>query len=500
MMVCLVNFFEGHGDDERIRQHLCACFHLLSKAYHSALDSDDNASETSKRSELVLQILPISLLASLDGAPVILSAKEVQALAMEIYDRIPSVRTYERQVHAVELAPMLPKRVNFQLTPSTPSDLLLEGSVLHLAYALSHDGEWMSIHWIDGSAHLRESLAVSLRARSFSSVVAAVWAQTAGILEERAVTWRVFIVRCGVHRDRVEHGKTQDVLEDAEREVWKEIVSKNSRRKQVLHVTILSTIFEDTATLQFHPGSADVAKATNDLKVTMTTTTPVAGFLTPGSTPQTNIANVTTSPGNATTPAQNAAPTTPTPTPTDTREAIAAILENDPDAHLIDTSDESWGMLLSSTIRTLGRPDGGDAKVMALASGLLIQRGPLPIGRGTARTSDKMSSSSEVRNGHLQTLRVDIHADLRIRPLPATAANGGNGANGANVVVDEGQQRQGEQTLREVLRMYRNLAVIGRSKMGGEVQYMPWHVYSAFKGVEALDGFLGMEDVGRRGG
>ena len=64
-----------------------------------------------------------------------------------IYDRCPPSSTYALTdsaaplpilaAPAVELASHPPKRITFQLTAETPSDLLHEGSILHLAYALS---------------------------------------------------------------------------------------------------------------------------------------------------------------------------------------------------------------------------------------------------------------------------------------------------------------------------------------------------------------------------
>ena len=190
--------------------------------------------------------------------------------------------------------------------------------------------------------------------------------------------------------------------------------------------------------------------------------------MTPNSTPQA-IMTVSPDPSGP----SNNAPPTPAPT-----ETAASIAENDPDAHLVDTTDESWGMLLAPTYASPSNSDcqsssrySTSTPSTALVSGVLFKRG---------------DSHSPASNCRLQSLSVSLHWDIRIRPSGA---------------VDEGPAKQAEATLREVLRMYRNLGLLTKVRrldsvgqsfadQGKCFNLMPVHVAGAVKAADALDGFL----------
>ena len=151
IVVLLVDPFDRQSSHNML-QHLCACFWMLYKAYR---DHNPKQNRTTPRSDIILQVLPISLITKIDGL-VALDAMQLSMLAMEIYDRCPpssssnmvgslSSNIAESAAPAVELAPVPPKRIAFQLTPDPPSDLLHEGSVMHLAYAVSDDRMWMGV-------------------------------------------------------------------------------------------------------------------------------------------------------------------------------------------------------------------------------------------------------------------------------------------------------------------------------------------------------------------
>lgn len=434
IVVCMVNMF---GDRPGVQQRLCACFLLLCRAYK---ENAPKAFRNAPRSDIDLQILPVSLIASFHG-PVILDSHQIEALAAEIYDRCPpsanapfdpSPISSILAAPAVQLASPPPKRIGFQLSPDPPSDLLHEGSILHLAYAFSPDGEWMTVCWADSTGRYRRIFSACLRGKPFLDVAGDVWTETADILSAREVMWRVFIVSCGTAKM---DGGTQNV--------WKEIVSRKAR-KQMLHVTLLS--MDTDPALQLSPSATDT-----NAKVAFSETTPGGGFLTPVSTPQ--AATFTVSPDAS---AQNNAPLTPAPSDT-----VASIVENDPDAHLVDTTDETWGMLLAPSFTASSASSPGAASPQA--SGVLFQRG-------------------SVTSAHLTALGVDLYWDIRVRP---------------NGVVDEGPQRQAEATLREVLKMYRNLSVLTKAKMpkagrddAERVEFVPVHASNAMRAAEGLDWYL----------
>ncbi|KAK3699822.1 mediator of RNA polymerase II transcription subunit 13 [Vermiconidia calcicola] len=449
IVICLVDPFE----DERATHHLGACFWQLCKSYRQNVPK---AHQKSARSDLALQILPVSLVASRDSL-VLLDAAQMNTLAIEVYGRCPpSVKAAASTdvtsalpilaAQAVELASTPPKKIGFQLTSDPPTDLMHEGSVLHLAYALSSDGKWMTAYWIDSTGRYQMTSAACLQGKSFHDAAVEVWEKTSEMLNAREVTWRVFIV-------------SNVKMNEGLQKCWKAIVTSKFR-KQVLHVALLS-IETDPMIQLLPPHLPDSAQQASNPHGQGN------GFLTPVTTPQGS--NVTVSP-DASGISSNA-PLTPV-----SSDNTANIAEADPDAHLVDLTDESWGVVLSPAVTSESShgdslSNSVDGFSSRLAQGLLCKRGDLHL------------PSSD---GRLRTLGVTVHWDIRTRQ-------------GSN--VDEGPARQAEATLREVLRMYRSLGLLAKlrnlSAAGGKdgnarhtCGIAPIHVLSAVTGAEALNGLL----------
>ena len=418
--VLMVDPFE----DETLTPYLAGCFWKLCKAYRQYIPK---AHVKSARSDLVLQLLPVSLIASSDKL-VILDSQQVGCFATEIYDRCPPSSKAAMAMDtaaalpilaapAVELASVPPKRIVFQLASDPPSDLLNEGSILHLAYALSADRQWMAACWIDSTGRYQMLTSASLRGKSFQDVAGEIWERTMDTIAARDVIWRIFVV-------------TDSEIDASEAKCWRKLAASKPRKQ--MFVTLLSVQTETSLRLSPPSPSENVATAGNP-----------GQFLTPGSTPQ---GAMTVSP-DASGPA---AP--PTPAPLETNP------ENDPDAHLIDLTDESWGMLLSPAFTS----EATQRKTTpALAQGILFRRG-------------------HAQPAKLQSLGVNLHWDIRVR---ATGA------------VDEGPPRQAEVTLREVLRLYRHLGLLGRARNlhsrrgsvgAGAKCLLPVHIASAVRAAEAL--------------
>lgn len=441
IVVYLVDPFEG----VQTRQHLSACFWLLYKVYR---DNIPKAYRNAARADLVLQILPVSLIASPDGI-VILNAQRMGACATEIYDRCPPSSKLPAGTESDSLLPILaapavelainpPKRIGFQLSVDPPADLLHEGSILHLAYALSDDKQWVTVSWIDSTGRYQRTSSASLRGKSFKNVADEIWESTLEILTAREVTWRIFIV-------------ANTEIETSVQKCWRNVVASKAR-KQMLHVTLLSV--QPEPPVQLTPSAPSGSANSNEQQAGQG-----GGFLTPVSTPQ--AATLSVSPDAS---GQTNAPLTPAPS-----DAAAAIPENDADAHLVDIADQSWGMLLASpasserTVHSLLGPNSASSSSAFLASGLLFKRG----------------SESD---GRLASLGISLHWDIRVRP---------------SGTVDEGPVRQAEATLREVVKMYRNLNVltglrhIAATDSQRSYGMMPVHIVSASQGASALDEFLG---------
>ncbi|KAK3701775.1 mediator of RNA polymerase II transcription subunit 13 [Vermiconidia calcicola] len=449
IVICLVDPFE----DERATHYLSACFWQLCKSYRKNVPK---AHQKSARSDLALQLLPVSLVASPDSL-VLLDAAQMNTLAIEIYGRCPPSTKATASTDmtsalpilaapAVELASSPPKKIGFQLTSDPPNDLMHEGSVLHFAYALSSDGKWMTASWVDSTGRYQMTSAACLRGKSFHDAAVELWEKTSEMLNAREVTWRVFIV-------------SNVKMNEGLQKCWKAIVISKFR-KQVLHVALLSIETDPMIQLLPPPSPDSAQQATNPHGQGN-------GFLTPVTTPQGS--NVTVSPDASG--ASSNAPLTPVPS-----DNTVNIAEGDPDAHLVDLRDESWGVLLSPSMNTGSSPEDSPSKSVGgstsgLAQGLLCKRGDLHL---------------PASHGRLETLGVTVHWDIRTRP-------------GSN--VDEGPARQAETTLREVLRMYRSLGLLaklrnlsaagGKEGKAGETHgIVPIHVLSAVTGAEALNGLL----------
>jgi len=142
------------------------------------------------------------------------------------------------------------------------------------------------------------------------------------------------------------------------------------------------------------------------------------------------------------------------PTPAPSENAISSA-ENDPDAQLVDIADESWAVLLSTKLLTISTTN-------TLAAGVLFKQGGV---------------GSTFAHRQLPSLGVCVHWTIQVRV-------------GSNML--EGQSREAEMFLRELLKMYRNLAVLTKSRGldFGQTRLMPIHMAIAFRGAAGLNGLL----------
>ncbi|KAL1584133.1 hypothetical protein WHR41_07262 [Cladosporium halotolerans] len=455
----------------RTKQNFSACFLRLSKAYHAAI-----AQHAKKRgipvspgsmSDVDFKILPISLIASPSGL-VISTAQRLAPLAREIYDRCPpSLKEIDDSsslpniaAPSVELVAPLPKRVSFQLASDPPKDLLHEGSVLHVAYALSADGEWVNVAWHDNTGRYAKNNCFGLRGRSFAEVALEIWVRTTQLIKAREVIWRVFIVATG-----------SNGIETSCANCWKDIIAQHTDRKQLLSVSLLH--FQASLTLSIVPPVETVAPPGQGT---------ASGAPTPVATPQPASGQGGSTNSPDTNGAGNAALTAP-PTPAPS-EAASSIVESDPEAHLIETEDETWGMLLDRDVAATIQPTRKWIEspnlaqqhdyVEALSHGLLVKRG-------------KINNTSDGSRGGrpFPCAATSLIWTLRVRPK-----NERQGIHGEKAIVDEGHARHAEVMLREVMGMFRNLALLSKVKGLDPTGLVPVHVLTAVQGAEGLNGLL----------
>jgi mediator of RNA polymerase II transcription subunit 13 len=224
---------------------------------------------------------------------------------------------------------------------------------------------------------------------------------------------------------------TDTDLDRSSVQFWQSIASKP--RAQLLCVTLLS-VRANPALMLSLPLPADLSSANgHDF-----------GAFTPAATPQ--GANAVNSPevgGHLTAP--------PTPAPS---EPAASMSEIDPDAYLVDLADENWAMLLCpKLLQIINRH--------AMATGVWFRRGETDSPGGIV----------------LPSVGVSLYWTIQVKP-------GG--------LMDVGQPKHAEMALREVIKMYRSLAVLtsARGLDIGTSALLPVHMAAAAQGVAGLEGML----------
>jgi mediator of RNA polymerase II transcription subunit 13 len=468
IVVSMISPFPSATEEETAvaNQFLSACFLNLHKIYRSAAARQAKGDKKSKSqrtmSDIDFKILPIEFVASSSGL-VVLTAHQMSLLARELYDRCPPSADVVHEssplnnvaAPSVELVAPLPKRINFLLTSDPPADLLHEASVLHVAYATSADGKWVNVVWHDNTGRYTNSNSFCLQGRSFAEIALAVWELTVELIKAREVIWRIFIVTTG-----------SDGIEKSRANCWKDIIAQHTERKQVLSVTLLH-FQPDLALSIIPPFDSQYGQGTG------------SGAPTPAATPLPGVS--TTSPdtigtGNTTI----TAPPTPAPS-----EAAPGIIEADPEAHLIETEDETWGMLIERDVASTLRPlptnwtqpllSNQQNNIEALAHGVLIKRGALHS--NTSNTSNKTRP--------YPCAGASLAWTLRVRPKSERQGTG------ERPNVDEGSARHAEVMLREVMGIYRNLGILSKVKGLDATGLTPVHIVSAARGAEGLNGLLG---------
>ncbi|KKK21604.1 hypothetical protein ARAM_004123 [Aspergillus rambellii] len=322
---------------------ICFAFWSLFRRYIADADKQ----QTKQFDELVLQVIPMSFVASPESL-VVPPQPEYLSLALEVYSRCPPKPVQSSLLSCappVLIAEPLPGSIGFRLV-SERSSPLQEGKCLHIACSRSQDQRWVSVAWSDNTGALQRSMSYCVRfrnsiaPRTIFTVRNEIWAATIDIMEKNQARWRVIIV------------STENVDQD-EHDTWLNFADQYNKIKSVpIELTVLSVnttpdLFLSSPLPQIpmsifnqHPSATPV-------------TTPNPGIFSPD-----QLGNAPTPPGAGNFPA-NAS------TPTD------ALLEAEGESMLTDICDESWGIVLShrlnSTLHlTEYRP--------ALVSGYLLRR------------------------------------------------------------------------------------------------------------------------------
>jgi mediator of RNA polymerase II transcription subunit 13 len=184
---------------------LCSAFWSLFGAY------GQGAQAHAPRPDVVLQIVPMKYIASFD-APVVLEPSTLMSLAREVYDRCPPNALNPDKTPlsifsapSIQLEEALPRSIQFKLASDPPADLLRENSYMHLAYAISLDGAWITVAWTDSCGKSQAVVSYSSKGRAFNEIAREIWQTTIEVLHSRRVTWRICIAKAGVmEREEIE--------------------------------------------------------------------------------------------------------------------------------------------------------------------------------------------------------------------------------------------------------------------------------------------------------
>ncbi|KAI1387621.1 mediator complex subunit 13 C-terminal-domain-containing protein [Hypoxylon trugodes] len=315
----------------------CAVFNQIFEDYKQLLANKKLASTN----DLALQLIPQEFVAS-SNSVAMPSPFDFSRLAMEIYDRCTQFGSAATSP-AITLEQPPPRMIDFKLTTNPSASLLHENTCLHIAYAQSIDGRWITAAWTDnrGSQQMTASYCLGRKGKSLSRPVADVateiWGATRDFISTWKVHWRIIIAKCGV-------------MEQSEIELWSTLAQGES--KASISLTLIAV--DTDPSLQLLPPVVKVSN--NALSVFYTT---------PVSTPQ----------GSMVSPEQSGNPTTPI------RENVMMSAatpggenngESENEATLTEITDQTWGAVLShrlnnSTSLTELNP--------ALISGYLVKRG-----------------------------------------------------------------------------------------------------------------------------
>ncbi|KAI4743738.1 hypothetical protein E4T50_05860 [Aureobasidium sp. EXF-12298] len=409
IVIYMVNPFQ----DDSVIKYLCGCFQALLIAYSS--DREDPP-------PLILQLVPMSRIAC-PTAMIVPDQSWLNSLASFIYDRVPLDTANDHSslwplntCPSIHLATPPSRKINFALTDRPSRNLLEEATILHVAYAVNADNSWLSAAWTDNTGTHCHKASYCLSNTDGRIILTEVRDTTLSLC--RNTPHRIFVARAGVMRDW-------------EKRVWRE------RPGDSWSIGLLDV---------------DVSPALQVSANTEGNTAGGQGLWTPAATPQ---ASTFTSPEGVDT-----KPSTPAETPNSNANATLQqeVQQIDPEAFLIDNTDETWGILMPfscTRATTLSRP---------LASGLLLKRG------------------AHDSAANLPSVAIDL-----MDVIPPRISDTG---------VNWLGFRAPETVLKECMVWYRGLGLLGRLRgVGGrDGEYgdgsVPWHLGVAVSGADALQGFL----------
>lgn len=440
-VIYIVNPFE---DNTASLAMIASNFWQLFSTYKVATRSH----QTVRIPDIQLQIIPISFLAKI-GQLVLKQPSELQSFAREVYNRCPPTSLSEDVAAlpintgwAIQLAEALPRKISFELKADLPSNIMYENSQLHVGYARSSSGNWITAAFTDNSGRYQchASYYMSVR-RKFVDVAKEIWQTCLEIMQVRGVNWRLCIAKVGS-------------MEMEELEAWANLASQQQPFSliTVLFAVDLSPSISIIPPLAM-PNSPSPSAANRQAAYT------------PVSTPKPGVS-------------PDPSAMTPAATPSELAASEAA---HDPDAHVVDVTDDTWAVILSHRFNL---QTGPLEYRQSLSSGLLIKVPP-----GTP-TQNPFNPLEVIDPSKVHCIGVHLLWGRNQGKSPDTQDRAWNHPSLVAKGLADG-------LLREFLILFRNLALLAkvRDMRDWKAGLVPWHVLVASKAVDGLDAVYGMEQM-----
>lgn len=372
----LVVYFVYIPADPSTIVEACAAFDDLRTKYERSLVDRKQAATN----ELVLQLVPLDYVAS-ETSLAIPPPADYLRLCFETYDRC-TLFGGPMPAPAIVLEEALPNRIDFKMTPSqAPVHVLHENSCMHIAYARSVDGRWITAAWTNnqGTRQMTASYCLGKRGTALvnplGKILQGIWETTHDLTSEYQVRWRIIITKCGP-------------MDKAEVDVWLALAQE---AKATVALTLLTV--DTNPSLQLIPPAARIPVTV----LASFSSTPVStpGPISTASPEQSGNAAVTPMAGAGTGPTTAAA----TPGGAD----VANTEPTDADSTLVDATETTWGSVISHRLNnSVSLTDYNPA----LISGYLIKRsGVKPEDPPVAMEVNVISSESNNPRAYEALLR-----------------------------------------------------------------------------------------------
>lgn len=448
--------------------------------------------------------------------PLLPDPQHIALLCREVYGRclgpLDNAHTGPTFSQAIELAEDPANEFNFRLTSRPPTNLLQDNSCLHIAYCRSFDDLWITAAWTDNTGSFQHQAPYYMgKGQSVATIAREIWQSSMEYIKTRKVHWRLFLASAAP-------------MPLAERKIWRDLAIRTKLQTEGLIFNLALIATNASPTFQIYPKPANESFV-SESATSKTAAAPISSLpfiSTPSSTP----ANAPFSPFSTTTPTATAAQTPMSmPDATTPRTSFFPPMTNlystpnapgtdtDASTRLIDLSDETCGIVLS---RRLNVARGVIDYHPALSSGYLVKRTGVndtdvpvilevnimaidlvPAGttprllESTLRSMPRIPPASAYGPARSTAQRTTLPHPTQDAPSPSGATHNA----GDEAAKQAGRQKRYDIALREVLVMYRRLALLAKVRGLQDVNgTTPWHILVVMRVAEGLRKCAGVPD------